>query len=130
MRRQQGVASHVWAYRAIAEDEVREDREHRATRGALDAPDGDPTQTDPEVMRVTREAVPSATGCLVFQLKAKGQHEGEDTFDKGLAIAKQLKVSGFILEINGEGAVFASLASSVAHGSSSGQMVGATDDPR
>jgi hypothetical protein len=52
------------------------------------------------------------------------------TFDKRLAIAKQLKVDGFILEINGEVSVVASLASGVAHGSSSAQIVGATDDPR
>jgi hypothetical protein len=81
-------------------------------------------------MGVAGQAPAAATGRLVGELKAKGQEKGEDAFDKRLAIAKQLKVGGFILEINGEGPVFAGLASGVAHGSSSGQMVIADDDPR
>jgi len=107
-----------------------QDREHRSACRALDTPDGDSTQADPDVMRVARQASAPVTCRLVCELKAEGQEKGEDTFDKRLAIAKQLKVGGFILEINGEGAVFASLASGVAHGSSSGQVVGVTDDPR
>jgi len=35
---QQGVAGHLWSHLAIAQDEVGEDGEHRATPGALDAP--------------------------------------------------------------------------------------------
>jgi hypothetical protein len=42
----------------------------------------------------------------VGELKAEGQEKGEDAFDKRLAIAKQLKVGGFILEINSDSAVF------------------------
>jgi hypothetical protein len=49
---------------------------------------------------------------------------------QGLAVAKQLKVRGFMLEINGDGPVFAGLEGGGAHGSSSGQMGGAVDDPR
>jgi hypothetical protein len=79
---------------------------------------------------VAGQAPTAATGRLVLELKAQGEHEGEDQFHKGLAVAQQLKVGGFILEINGEGPVFAGLASGVAHGSSSGQMVGAADAPR
>jgi hypothetical protein len=63
-------------------------------------------------------------------LKAQGQEKGEDAFDKGLAIAKQLKVGGFVVKIDSDGPVFAGLASGVWHGSSSAQIVGATDDPR
>ena len=43
VHRQQGVASHLGMHPAITQDEVGQDREHRTTRGALDAPDGDPT---------------------------------------------------------------------------------------
>ena len=50
-------------------------------------------------MRVTCEAPAATTGCLVLELKAKRQYEGEDTLEKGLAITKELKVGGFILEI-------------------------------
>jgi hypothetical protein len=56
-------------------------------------------------VRVARQAPASLTGRLVGELKAEGQEKGEDAFDKRLAIAKELKVGGFILEINGDGAV-------------------------
>jgi hypothetical protein len=99
-------------------------------RRALEPPDGDPAQPDADIMRVARQAPAAVTRRLVCELKAEGQEKGEDTFDKRLAVAKQLKVGSFMLEINGEGPVFAGLASGVTHGSSSGQMVGADDDPR
>ena len=41
---QQGIAGDLRAHLAIAQDEVRQDGEHRFTRRALDPPDGDPTQ--------------------------------------------------------------------------------------
>ena len=81
-------------------------------------------------MRVARQAPAAATGRLVFELKAQGQEKGEHAFDKRLAIAKQLKVGRFVLKIDGDGPVFAGLAGGVAHGSPSGQMVVAADDPR
>ena len=98
MRGQQGIAGHLRAHLAIAQDEVREDREHRFTRGALDPPDGEPTQPDTDIMGVAGQAPAAATGRLVLELKAQGQEEGEDTFDKRLAIAKQLKVGRFVSE--------------------------------
>jgi hypothetical protein len=51
-------------------------------------------------MRVAGQAPTTATGRLVGELKAKGQHEGEDTLEKCLPIAKQLKVRGFVSKIN------------------------------
>src|SRR2546426_3009191 len=69
------------------------------------------------------------TGRLVLQLQAKGHDEGEETFEKRLAIPKQLKVRRFVSAIDGHGAVFAGPAVGVAHGASSDQMVGAPDDP-
>ena len=73
-----------------------------ATRRALDPPDGEPTQPDPGIMRVAGQAPAPATGGLVFQLKAEGHEKGEDTFEKRLAIAKQLKVGRFVLKIDGD----------------------------
>ena len=58
-------------------------------------------------MRVTREAPAAATGGLVEELKAQGQEEGKHELNKRLAITQQLKVGGFILEIDSNGAVFA-----------------------
>ncbi len=74
-------------------------------RGALDTPDGETTQSDASVMRVACQAPAVVTGRFMPELKAKGQEKGEDTLDKGLRVAKQLKVGGFILKINGDGAV-------------------------
>jgi hypothetical protein len=120
MRRQQSLAGDLRGQRAIAQDEVGEDREHGSTCGALDAPDGDATETDTEVMRVTRQAPSAATGRLVFQLEAHGQDEGEDTFEKRLAIAKQVKVGRFMLKIDGDGTVFSWWFGLASHGSPPG----------
>src|SRR5262249_50314957 len=86
---------------------------NRFTPGALDPPDGEPTQSDPDVMRVAGKAPAAAAGGLVFQLKAQRQEEGEHEFDKRLAIPQELKVGGFVLEIDGDRPVFAGLAGSV-----------------
>jgi hypothetical protein len=86
---------------AITQDEVGQDGEHRTTRGALDAPDGDSTQPDPEVMRVAGQAPTSLTRRFVFELKAQGEEKGEDAFDKRFAIAKQLIIGRFVLKVDG-----------------------------
>jgi hypothetical protein len=65
----------------------------------------------------------------MLELKAKGEEKGEDEFDKRLAVVKELKVGPFIVEIDGDGAVVASWAGRLSHGSSSGQMVSTADDP-
>jgi hypothetical protein len=81
-------------------------------------------------MRVAREAPTTSAGSLVLQLKADGQDERHHQCDKRPAVGKELKVGRFVLEIDGDGPVFAGMAGGVAHGSSSGQMVIAADDPQ
>jgi hypothetical protein len=71
-------------------------------------------------MRMAGQASTATTGGFVFQLKAKGQHEGEDTFEERLPIAQKLEIGRFALEIDGDGTIFAGLVSSVAHGHPSG----------
>jgi hypothetical protein len=93
------------AWAAVPQDEVRQDREHRFACGALDTPDGETTQPDADIMGVARQAPPAATGRLVLELKAKRQNEGEDTLEKRLPIAKELKVRRFVSKIHGDGAV-------------------------
>src|SRR5436190_24037791 len=100
VRGQQGIAGHLRSHLAIAQDEVREDREHRATRGALDTPDGEPTQPDTGIMRVTCETPVAATARLVGELKAEGEEKSAHEFHKGLAIAKQLKVRRVVSKID------------------------------
>jgi hypothetical protein len=57
-------------------------------------------------MRVACQTPTPATGRLVFQLKAKGEEEGEDTLEKRLPVSKQAAVGGFVSKINGDSAVF------------------------
>jgi hypothetical protein len=127
---QQGIAGDLGSHAARAEDKVGEDRAYRFTRRALYPPDGDPTHTEADIMRVACETPSIATARLVCELKAEGEDEREHEFDERLAIAKQLKVGRFILKITSDGPVFAGLTGGVAHGSPSGQMVVADDDLR
>jgi len=66
----------------------------------------------------------------VFQLKAEGQEERQHQFDKRLAVAKQLKVGRFILEINSDGPVFASRFGRCAHVLPPGYQVSSADKTR
>ena len=115
MHRQQGITGHIRAHLAIAQDEVRQDGEHGFAGRALQTPDGDSTQADPDVMGVACQAPAAMTGRLVFQLKAEGHDEGEDTFEECLSIAKQLEVRRFAPEINGDGTVFSRRLSRCVH---------------
>jgi hypothetical protein len=54
---------------------VREDGEHRLTPRTLDAPDGEPTQPDTDLMRAAGQAPTAVTGRVVGELNAKRQHE-------------------------------------------------------
>lgn len=130
MGRHQGIASYLRSHVTIAQDEMRQHGEHGLAPRTLETPDADPTQPDTGIVRVARQAPATATGRLVFQLKPDGEDERQHQFNKGLAVAKELKVGRLILEIDGDGSVFAGLTSCVSHGSSSGQMVVAADDPR
>ena len=107
-----------------------EDREHGFARGALDAPDGETPQPDAGVMGVACQPPTAVTGRLVLELQAQGQEKGEDTLDKGLRVAKQLKVRGFILKIDGDSTVFSGPCGGFAHVSPPGQQVSSADETR
>lgn len=134
MHPEQGCFGCVRTHGAIAQDKVGEDREHRATRSTLDAPERHPRQTDTDRMRVARQTSSAATGGLVFQLKAEGEDESRHRCDKGLAVGKELKGGRLVLKIDGDGPVFAGLAGFVSQGSplrseglnSSGPTMGVT----
>jgi len=66
-------------------------------------------------MRVARQASAAATGGFVFELKAEGHNEGEDTFEERLTIAKQLEVHRFASEIDGDGGIFSRRLSRCTH---------------
>ena len=109
---------------------MRQDGKHGFTRGTLNAPDGETAQADSDIMGVARQAPASAAGRLVLELKAKRQHEGEDTLEKCFAITKQLKVRRFVSKIPGDGAVFAGLFGGYAHVSPLGYQVSSADETR
>jgi hypothetical protein len=69
---QQRITGHVRGHLAVAQDEVWQDREYRATRGALDTPNSETSEADTGVMGVTRQAPTAPTGRLVCKLKAQG----------------------------------------------------------
>jgi hypothetical protein len=52
----------------------------------------------------------------VCQLKADGEDERHHPFDKGFAVAKQLKVGRFIMEIDGDSVVLPRLCGCCAQG--------------
>jgi hypothetical protein len=112
---QQHIPGHLRSHLTIAQDEVGEDREHGAARGALYPPDGDPAQADTHIMRVAGQTPSPITGRLVLELKTKGQDEGEDTFEERLPIIQQLKIGCFILKIDGNRAVFPGLFGTLPH---------------
>ncbi len=68
-------------------------------------------------MGVAREAPTAATGGLVGELKPKCEDERQDELDKRLAIVHELKVSGFILEIDRNGTIFTGPIGGFCHGS-------------
>ena len=116
---EQGLARHIGTHAAIAQDEVRQDRKDRLARGALNAPDGEPAQSNPSIMRVSGQTPTTGAGRLVCELKAQGEEKGKDEFDKCLAIVHQLQVGGWLLEIDRDGTVLAGRLSALSHVSSS-----------
>ena len=66
-------------------------------------------QTDAHVMGVAGQAPAPATGRLVGELKAQGQHEGEDTLEKRLAVSQQAEIGGFVSKIGSDSAVMSRL---------------------
>jgi hypothetical protein len=102
---QQGITGHLGSHLAVPQDEVGQDSEYGFTGRALQTPDHDPTQPDPDIMGVARQASAPITGRLVFQLKANGQNKGEDTFDQRLAVCNEVEVGRFVSKIDGDSAV-------------------------
>ena len=120
---QQRITGALRSHPAVAQDEVREDREHGSACRALDAPDAQTTQPDPHIMGVAGQAPAAATGRLVCELKAKGQEKGEHAFDKRLPIAQELKGGRFVSKIDSDGAVFAGPFGGLPHVSPPGYRV-------
>jgi hypothetical protein len=76
----------------------------------------------------TGQTAPAGTGRFVVELKADREDEGKDKLDKRFAIAEQLKVGGWSLEIDGDGAVLAQRFGSLSHISPSVEMAIGADE--
>ena len=87
---------------------MRQDGKHGFTRGTLNAPDGETAQADSDIMGVARQAPAATTRGLVGELEADRQDKGEDELDKRFGVAQEGKVGRLIVEIDSDGAVFAS----------------------
>ena len=59
-------------------------------------------------MGVARQTAAAGTGRFVGKLEADREEKGQDKLDKRLAIADQLEVGGWVLEVDSEGSVLAS----------------------
>jgi hypothetical protein len=64
----------------------------------------------------------------VSELKAKGQHEGEDTFEKCLAVSQQAEIGGFVSKIDSDGAVMPRRVAAVANVSPPDHRVSYADE--
>jgi hypothetical protein len=83
--------------------------------GALNPPDREATEADTRIMGVARQASTAVTACLVGKLEAKSKEKGHNELNERFAIAQQLQVSGFILEIDGHRTVCSGRFGGVAH---------------
>src|SRR5712664_234208 len=82
------------------------------------------------IMGVPGPAPAAATGRLVCELKAKGQEKGEHAFDERLAVAQELNVGRFIVEIDGDGAVVPHPCGGLGHVSPPSHQVTSADETR
>src|SRR5712671_7880010 len=103
---EQGLPRYIRTHTAIAQDEVGQHCKDSLARGTLHAPDGEAAEANPRIMGVAGETAAVTQG-FVIELEAKSQEKGQNEVNERFAIAQQLKVGGFIVKIDGEGAVLA-----------------------
>jgi hypothetical protein len=103
----QGLPSHIGTHTAITQDKMRQDCKDGLTRRTLNAPDGETAEANAGIMGVTSQRATAVTGRFVVELQAQREDEGQDKLNECFAICEQVEVGGFIVEVDGEGAVLA-----------------------
>ena len=88
----QGLPGHIRAHASIAQDEMRQHGKDRLASRALNAPDGETAEANPDIMGVAGQTATAVTGRFVVELKAQREDEGQDELDERLAIVKELEV--------------------------------------
>jgi len=77
---------------------------------------------------VARQTPAAGTRGFVAELEAKSKEKSQHELNERFAIAAQLKVGGFILEIDGDGAVLTGRFGGLSHVSPSVEMVVGADE--
>src|SRR5215470_1464590 len=81
-------------------------------------------------MGVTGQTAAAVAAGLMVELKAKREDKRQNELNEGFAIADQLKISGLILEINGDGVVFSYRFGGVVHVSPLSHQTSSADETR
>ena len=119
----------IGTHAAITQDKMGQHGKYRSASGALNAPNGEATEANASIMGVASQRAAAITGRFVMELETDGEDEGQHELDEHLASAQELRVGGLIVEIDGEGAVFACLCGGLAHVFPPDQMVVSAPDP-
>jgi len=104
---QQGIAGCVRTQLSVAQNDLRQHGENGFTPRAWEAPDAESAEALSPIMRVASQPTTAVTGRWVGERNPESEAEGQDNLDDCLAIVKELRVGGFIVEIDGDGAVVA-----------------------
>ena len=111
----QGITGTIRTHLTIAQNEVRQDREHRFTGRALDPPEGETTQPDTGIVGMAGQAPALAAAGLVEELKAESEEKRAHELDKRLGVTQELKVRRLVLKIDGDGPVVACRLGCLSH---------------
>ena len=125
----QGSARDLGAPLARAPNAGRQDRAHRVTGGARDAPEGEAPEAHPRIRGVAGQAPAAATGGLVGERKAAREEEGKDELEKRWGMAQERKGGRLIVEVDGHGAVRTGRCGGLSPGLPSVEMAVGVEEP-
>ena len=77
---------------------------------------------------MTGQTATTVAAYLMVELKAEREDKGEDKLDKRFAVADQVEVGRWVLEVNGDCAILACRFGSLSHISPSVEMAIDTDE--
>jgi hypothetical protein len=107
---------------------MRQHGEDGFARRALNAPDGEAAEANSSIMGVARETAAAGARGFVFKLKADREEKGQDKLDKCFGVVKKPKIGCLIVEVDGDGAVFAYRFGALSHVSPSVKLVVGADE--
>ena len=126
---EQGSARDLGAHLARAPNAGRQDRAHRGTGGAREAPEGEAPEAHPRIRGVAGQAPAAAPGGLVGERKAAREEEGKDEREKRWGMAQERKGGRLIVEVDGHGAVRTGRCGGLSPGLPSVEMAVGVEEP-